>query len=1292
MPKLRTISVPLPTLIRTLPTHPACSVAIPTIFYLNPTSSTINPRKGQLTVHFLAHLIRCTAYCIGTSTLFGPKQVPHVMEADLLKLQQLSLISKVCLELENHLGVNEKDAPELRDLAEMLIHLAKENSNFDSFVKAVIEENDGDDSLSNPLLASVHRSVLALQPRPPLSTKSASAVPKRPRFGDASRPRHEGTAVTLSGLLPDDPSMGNFLGSGIDSAKLVRETEIENEEWLASRGQVGNARMAQSIDEKQSGRPMPILNPRQADIQPGAIVRGRVTNIKDFGAFVSLVPGGGRSTEGLVHVSRLSSPRGEKVRHPSDALSRGSFVWVKVLTTTGGKISLCMRDIDQKTGEDRSPVEVRRTTLGSTTRVNDERERFRADRQRRRHPNAALESVSGIPRSFVHEDGTNRRREAGRMKRALGANEQWELTQLSKILPQKELRKQIRVDGADSGNNGRDETDAGILLMGDDDGLVEETEIELNEDEPEFLKQIEDGPNVRIQPSSMTARIFKDPEGHMQRAAMTQSALAKERRELRDQQRLAAENELPGDLNRAWEDPLSKERHVAAELRGISAGPTEVPDWKKKAMGVAPSFGFQKPVDKTIAEQRASLPIYHLREKLLEAIESSQILVVVGETGSGKSTQMTQYLCEAGYTKNRKKIGCTQPRRVAAMSVAKRVAEEKGCRLGEEVGYSIRFEDCTSPETEIKYMTDGMLLREVLLDPDLLQYSVIMLDEAHERTIATDVLFGLLKACVKRRKDLKLIVTSATLDAEKFSSYFYNCDIFLIPGRLFPVQVLYRKEPVSDYLEESMNTVMRIHLTEKPGDILLFLTGQEEIDTTAEILYNRMRALGPNVPELIILPVYSALPSEMQTRIFDPAPPGCRKCVIATNIAEASLTIDGIYFVVDPGFAKQKVFNPKLGMDSLVVAPISQASARQRRGRAGRTGPGKCFCLYTEASYSNEMLPSSVPELQRSNLAHTVLTLKAMGINDLLHFDFMDPPPKHYLTTAMERLYSLGALDEEGLLTKLGRVMSQFPLDPMLSKMLLASVDLGCSEEVLTIVAMLGVQSVFYRPKEKQAQADQKKAKFHQPEGDHLTLLTVYNTWKNNRFSSPWCYENFIQGRSLKRAQDIRKQITTIMDRFKLDIVSAGRNYMKIRKAIVSGFYSHAAKKDPQEGYRTLIDGAQVFIHPSSALFHAQPEWVIYHEVVQTTKEYMREVLAVESKWLVELAPRFFRKADPNQLSRRKKREKIEPLFNKYAQNQNEWRLSKRRRVLSCRTASRSKASVIWNVVSVWNEKENSVL
>jgi ATP-dependent RNA helicase DHX8/PRP22 len=386
---------------------------------------------------------------------------------------------------------------------------------------------------------------------------------------------------------------------------------------------------------------------------------------------------------------------------------------------------------------------------------------------------------------------------------------------------------------------------------------------------------------------------------------------------------------------------------------------------------------------------------------------------------------------------------------------------------------------------------------------------------------------------MKRRPDLKVIVTSATLDAEKFSEYFFACPIFTIPGRTFPVEILYTKEPESDYLEASLITVMQIHLSEPPGDILLFLTGQEECDTSCEILYERMKSLGSQVPELIVLPIYSALPAEMQSKIFEPAPPGGRKVVIATNIAETSITIDGIYYVIDPGFVKQNAYDPRLGMDSLVVVPISQAQAGQRAGRAGRTGPGKCYRLYTEQAFRNEMLPNPVPDIQRQNLSATILRLKAMGINDLIGFDFMDPPPQQTLITALESLYALGALDDEGLLTRLGRKMADWPLDPPLAKMIISSVELGCSEEVLTIVAMVSNQGdVFYRPKDKQSQADSKKAKFHQPEGDHLTLLAVYNAWKNSNFSNPWCHENFIQSRAMRGVRDVRKQLLGIMDRY----------------------------------------------------------------------------------------------------------------------------------------------------------------
>jgi len=306
------------------------------------------------------------------------------------------------------------------------------------------------------------------------------------------------------------------------------------------------------------------------------------------------------------------------------------------------------------------------------------------------------------------------------------------------------------------------------------------------------------------------------------------------------------------------------------------------------------------------------------------------------------------------------------------------------------------------------------------------------------------------------------------------------------------------------------------------------------------------------------------------------------------------------------------------------------------------------------------MLSTNIPEIQRTNLGNVVLNLKAMGINDLIGFDFMDPPPIATLVGALENLHALGALDDEGLLTRIGRKMAEFPLEPNLSKMLLLSVDLNCSHEILTITAMLSVENPFYRPKEKQAQADMKKAQFHQEEGDHITLLTVYNAWERSKFSNPWCFENFIQARSMRRAQDVRKQLITIMDRYKLNIYSAKENYKVICKAITAGFFVHAAKKDPQEGFRTLVDQNPVFIHPSSSLFNKNPEMVIYHELVLTTKEYMRNILVIEPKWLIELAPKFFRAADPNKMTKAKRMEKIEPLYDRFAPK-DAWRLSRRK-------------------------------
>lgn len=938
-----------------------------------------------------------------------------------------------------------------------------------------------------------------------------------------------------------------------------------------------------------------------------------------FGCFVQL-EGLRKKWEGLVHISQLR--REGKVSSVSDVVKRGQKVKVKVLSFTGEKTSLSMKDVDQVTGEDLNPGKTKRMIGGEVDEA--------------RNPDRPTAS-SFVPVVPELEGGSSGREQ--QRTRKVASPERWELKQM------------ISAGCIDKSELPDFDEETGLLPVQDDES-DEEVEIEIVEEEPAFLKGW-----GRVSLDLSPVKIVKNPDGSLSQAAMMQSALQKERREVKNAQR---QSEMAADvgpsMGRNFLDPIAMTEDRGYSGRGSGTGNFDLPEWKKHiAGGNKASYG--KKESKSIIEQRQSLPIYKLKGELIKAVNENQILIVIGETGSGKTTQITQYLAEAGYTVQGR-IGCTQPRRVAAMSVAKRVSEEFGCILGQEVGYTIRFEDCTNSETKIKYMTDGMLLRECLIDADLSTYSVIMLDEAHERTIHTDVLFGLLKKTIQKQKDMKLIVTSATLDAVKFSQYFFEAPIFTIPGRTFPVEVLYTKEAETDYLDASLITVMQIHLTEPPGDVLLFLTGQEEIDTACEILYERMKALGPEVPELIILPVYSALPSEMQTRIFEPAPPGSRKVVIATNIAETSLTIDGIYYVVDPGFVKQKVYNSKTGMDQLIVTPISQAQAKQRAGRAGRTGPGKCYRLYTERAYRDEMLKTQVPEIQRTNLASTVLSLKAMGINDMLGFDFMDPPPMQSLIAAMEQLHALSALDDEGLLTRLGRRMAEFPLEPMLSKMLIMSVHLACSDEILTIVSMLSVQNVFYRPKDKAELADQKKAKFHQPEGDHLTLLAVYNSWKNNKFSNPWCYENFVQIRTLKRAQDVRKQMLGIMDRHKLDVVSCGKHTARVQKAICSGFFRNAAKKDPQEGYRTLVDSQVVYIHPSSAVFNRQPEWVVYHELVLTTKEYMREVCSVDAKWLVEFAGKFFKFADRTKLSKHKKQQKIEPLYNKY-EEPNAWRISK---------------------------------
>ncbi|KAK6459540.1 P-loop containing nucleoside triphosphate hydrolase protein [Scheffersomyces xylosifermentans] len=636
----------------------------------------------------------------------------------------------------------------------------------------------------------------------------------------------------------------------------------------------------------------------------------------------------------------------------------------------------------------------------------------------------------------------------------------------------------------------------------------------------------------------------------------------------------------------------------------------------------------------SIDDVRKSLPVFKFREQFLEAVKENPVLIVVGETGSGKTTQLPQYLHEAGYSEGGKKmIGCTQPRRVAATSVATRVAQEMDSKLGQEVGYTIRFEDKSSDKTIIKYLTDGMLLREFLNDPELSHYGALMIDEAHERTLSTEVLLSLLKDIVRARPDLKLIIASATINATKFSEFFDKAPILNIPGRRFPVNIHYTKNPEANYIQAAITTIFQIHLTQPlPGDILVFLTGQEEIETMEGSLNEAVAKLGSSIQPLHICSIYANLPQELQSKIFEPTPPNSRKVVLATNIAETSITIDGIAYVIDPGYVKQNVYNPLTGMESLVVVPCSRASADQRAGRAGRIGPGKCFRLYTKWSFYNELELNPVPEILRVNLISVILLLLSLGINDLINFDFMDPPSNDTIIKALELLYALGALNSKGQLTKLGRKMNEFPLDPMFSKCILTSSKYGCSEEILTIIAMLGESgTLFYRPKDKREQADKKRETFNHELGDHFSLLKVWQDWEATDYSNLWCEDNFIQYKTLKRAKNVREQLARLSKRVgvesEIDKTSKEVPPLMIQKSIVSGFFPNIVRLSRMgDSYRKLKQNYACFIHPSSSLYPVKPppRMILYHELVLTSKEFMRNVMVVDEKLVKEFGSHYY--------------------------------------------------------------------
>ncbi|KAL0241592.1 hypothetical protein GEMRC1_006827 [Eukaryota sp. GEM-RC1] len=640
------------------------------------------------------------------------------------------------------------------------------------------------------------------------------------------------------------------------------------------------------------------------------------------------------------------------------------------------------------------------------------------------------------------------------------------------------------------------------------------------------------------------------------------------------------------------------------------------------------------------------LPIADYKEQILSLILSNPFSVILGETGSGKTTQIPQFLAYHSALNQSKMIGITQPRRVAAMSVAQRVADELNSRLGDIVGYNIRFESVQSEYTKILYMTDGVLLKELQSDHLLSKYSVIMLDEAHERSVNSDLLIGLLRKVVEKRSDLRVVVTSATLDSQKFVD-FLDCPSLSIPGRQFPVDVFYTKTFDPDYISNCVETVKVIHTDlakSIPGDVLVFLTGAEEIELAVSMMISFQQSLtSSEYLNLDVFGLYSSMASEEQKKVFLPASPGSRKVIFSTNIAETSITIDGIVYVVDSGFMKIKSYNPKLSMDQLVIVPISKANARQRSGRAGRTQPGKCFRLYTRRGFEQEMIENPIPELLRSNLMSVVLMMKSLGVIDLKKFKFLDPPSMSSISAAENALCLLGATTEDGFLTPLGRRLSQFPLDPCLAKMLLSAVDLNCSRDAVIVSAMLSVEDVFNRPSSRQkpqsfavddimgsssgsssllARAESAHSRFIHGSGDHKTLLNVYQKWEVSGFTYEWCKRNFIHFRAMKEAREIVKQLSEIMTNLRLPLTSCNSSSALIQ-SIGAGHFFKVAKRDG-EGYKTLAEGTSVFIHPSSTLFYKQPRFVVYNELVLTTREYMRCVSIIDPRWLVKICPKMF--------------------------------------------------------------------
>lgn len=691
----------------------------------------------------------------------------------------------------------------------------------------------------------------------------------------------------------------------------------------------------------------------------------------------------------------------------------------------------------------------------------------------------------------------------------------------------------------------------------------------------------------------------------------------------------------------------------------------------------------------------SSLPIFKHREQFFKLLHDNQALVVVGETGSGKTTQIPQWcLTYCKRTNIRQSIGCTQPRKIAAMSIAGRVAKELHVELGRDVGYSVRFDNCSGQKTRLKYITDGMLLREAMLDGLLKNYAIIILDEAHERTLQTEVLFGVIKRALNSRnsKDndlppLKVIAMSATINVKLFRKYL-NSPVLHIEGRQYPVQDMFAEVHQSDLLTSTLITVFQIHRTHDSGDILVFCSGQDEIQSLITLCKKVLKHAPEKLKQLEALPLYAALPAAHQMKVFDRSISTnaraysnfegdyrngisnsdnkaiLRRVIFATNVAETSVTIPNIKYVIDTGKVKCRRYCPKTGLETLKIRSISKAQAGQRSGRAGRTSEGTCYRLYTDEEFSkmDDHLPA---EIKRCNMDSVLLQLISIGIKNIDTFEFLERPEDARLKAALNSLLSLKAIkatsptnhnateknnfdqknrklalsnggpshisaasDDNTLkldydLTELGKKLSTFPLSPQMSRIILAANELGCLDDALTVISLLSIESLFYFPPNRQNQAEAILEKFHSNEGDPIMLLKVFKAFKRTSvIDRPglklWCAEHFIHAKNLRLSRSIRKQLSEICKSIGMQSSTCGQDTSVLRRALTYGFYNNVATM--WNGKYRNKSSDEIYIHPSSCLAKVKPENIMYLELVETNKCYMRMCTLVDMSWVREIS------------------------------------------------------------------------